>query len=268
MLRSVLSAVAALLLLPAAAFAKEVSQIEVCGVSGCKTVTDHAALARFGGGGGTPGAPPPVPGEYYRLTVTVAAGPGASFAGGRHSATWSAYYVPGAQVMRPTQENSIGEWQALSSRGARALDQAAAGTQPFPTPRLTMALIGSKRARNPQSYAKLYDVQSIGPAVPGKSDWLTISLRSKQPSPWTDGLSTLQYSPSAKVLQRDAEFIRVPDEMAARIAVGQSLAPPGSGGFPWLITCLAGVTLIALAALALAARRLRPRLFAGRPEPA
>jgi hypothetical protein len=266
MFRFLLAVAAALALLPASAFAKGVGQVQVCGASGCSEPSGQTDGGAFFGG--TPGAQPPALSDYYRLTFTIEAGPGATFVNGRKTATHSIYYVPSAGVTRQTADYGIGEWLALSPQSRQTLDRLAAGLKPFPKPTLTGALVGSRRVRNPGSYEQLYSIESAGLAVPGKSDWLTITLRSKRPSPWTDGFAVLQYSPSAKVLQRDGEFVRLPDALGPKLAAGHSLAPRRNG-FPWFVLIAAGLGIGALAVVVIiAAWRVRFRLLAGRPETA
>lgn len=238
------------------AAAKEISKVQLCGVSGCESMTDRSQTSAIAAGGSDNAAPPPALGAYYRLSFTVTAPPGASFSDGHRSATWSEYYVPDSKVLRQTGDG-MAQWFYLSPKAAGLLGTLAKSVKPFPKPKLSQVLIGTRRAKDPQSYGRLLGVRTAGLAVPGKSDWLTVTLRSSRPSPWTDGQNVLQYSPSARVLQRDAEFVRLPDGLAARVAAGRSLDLAGKG-FPWVLltTCLLGVA--AAVALARLASKRRP----------
>jgi hypothetical protein len=79
-------------------------------------------------------------------------------------------------------------------------------------------------------------------------DWVTISLETAKPTPWSAGAATLEYSPSKNVLWRGAEFLKVSSGLASQLEQRESLADgPDTGSFAWwaLLGGIAGSALIA-----------------------
>jgi hypothetical protein len=129
---------------PAAAPAKEVSEVSVCG-SGhqCTTYdrTDFKDLTFLAQDAG-PADPPAAPAPWYRVRFTV----DERADGGGH-ARWSVAYVPAADRLRVTDESGTGAWVALTPRAAAALRHAARGLPSFPAARLRGLDAGPPRPR-------------------------------------------------------------------------------------------------------------------------
>jgi hypothetical protein len=146
-------ALGAALILPAQAGAKNLTKVEICGVNECNTLTGPR-LRDFPEGGdpdGTIAAPAP----YYRIRFTVDAD--------GHEHEWNAYFIPSADRLAAPDERIGLAWMPLDDP---AMDDAAAGLKPYPRPDVTEVTIGSKHVRtNPESYFRLYTVESDGEAV-------------------------------------------------------------------------------------------------------
>jgi hypothetical protein len=92
-MRCAVVALVAVLALPAAAGAKEVTAVTVCGAHACTRLTDHASLDAFMHAGGMAEEAPSTPQRSYRLRVRVDE-PGAG-----HIEDWTAYWLPDAGLL-------------------------------------------------------------------------------------------------------------------------------------------------------------------------
>jgi hypothetical protein len=235
MKRSVVLTLTALAALaaPALAGAKEISKVELCGEDGCRTVTRAATLRDLLGNGESMSTTAAPPGPYYRVTMTA-----------RHEGnaeTWSIFYVPSGDRLALAD----GQWEQLTSRSAAAYEQATAGLEPHPAPRLERVLINDRAVEDPESYLVLFTAGTTDGAVPSSlAGWVPVDLRFHGETPWS-GKPYVFFSPSDGLLQRGIEIVRIPDEMAAGIRARESLAP--SDGFPW---ALAAAVALALALVA------------------
>jgi hypothetical protein len=116
------------------------------------------------------------------------------------------------------------------------LDRLTAGSRPFGVPRIARVLVAGRPVDDPASYARLFSLRAATNDYPDDGDWRTVRIETAEPSPWTTGAATLEYSPSKNVLWRGAEFISVPDALADRIESRSSLTRPvEEGSFPWLV---------------------------------
>jgi hypothetical protein len=97
--RTAVVLLAAVLALPAAAGAKEVTAVTVCGAHACTRLTDHASLDAFMHAGGMAEEAPGTPQRSYRLRVRVSE-PGA----GRIE-DWTAYWLPDAGLLASRDDN-------------------------------------------------------------------------------------------------------------------------------------------------------------------
>jgi hypothetical protein len=211
---AVLAALATALAFTASAPAKELVSLQICGASGCKTITDRVVLTN-GVLEGQVFARPPVASGFYSVKGTVDAGD--------RTITWEMYYVPSG-YMRGTTPGGEVSWLKLNALSAAFFRSASEGVEPFAKPVVTYARVGKRVARDPASYLRLYAIRSAGRRAPGKFDWIRIELRSKPPSPWTDGRNELEYSPSTRLLLRDGELVLLPKPVAKRVKRGLSLA--------------------------------------------
>ena len=126
--------VAAALIVPAAASAKEIKEGTVCGASGCVDVTDRELLMALVDGGGISSEPPQA-GPFYNVTVVMEAGPE------RHSI--ESQMVPSRDALRAGD----GTWMALPAAAKLALDEVLAGEDVKPYP--ASGLIGAAPAPDP-----------------------------------------------------------------------------------------------------------------------
>jgi hypothetical protein len=99
MRRAVVALIAALAL-PAAAGAKEVTAVTVCGADACTRATDHASRDAFMHAGGVAEEAPGTPQRSYRLRVSVDE-PGAG-----HVEDWIAYWLPDAGLLASRDEST------------------------------------------------------------------------------------------------------------------------------------------------------------------
>ena len=120
-------AIAAVALGPAAAAsAKEIDKVKVCGADGCHDVTDRTTMAVTDGGpptGWPDGATP-----FYRVKITMKEPGGASIPG------WSFLWVPAAELIG--QED--GTWTRPPSTTVDELKLATRGIEPLPAAKLAL----------------------------------------------------------------------------------------------------------------------------------
>jgi hypothetical protein len=122
-----------LLATPAAAAAKEVSKVSVCGMDRECVVydgSDFKSLTFLAHDAG-PTDPPAAAAPWYRVRFTVDA---REHGGGIES--WGVAYVPSADSLRVREEGGDFAWVALSPRTAVVLERAARDLPAFPRARL------------------------------------------------------------------------------------------------------------------------------------
>jgi hypothetical protein len=222
----------AALALPALAGAKEISKVEICGEEGCNTISGWANTKSLMGHGESMSATASPPGPYYRVTLSAKHEEGTE--------TWSIYYVPsGNRLALPD-----GQWEQLTGSTAAAYEDATSGLPPYPAPTLERVLIDGRAVEDPGSYLALFRVGSTGRALPSHlADWVPVDMRFRGETPWS-GDPYVFFSASDGLIQRGIEIVRIPDEMAANIRAGESLA---SDSFPWALAAVIALA-VALAA--------------------
>lgn len=120
------------LAIPAAAAAKEISKVSVCGAAGkCTTYdkSDHKNLMIFAESRG-PTDPPAEAASWYRVKLWMNH-PGEG--GGLEH--WSVAYIPSAQSIRARTDSGY-EWLYLNPEGQRAFRQAISGIRGLPASQL------------------------------------------------------------------------------------------------------------------------------------
>jgi hypothetical protein len=123
----VLLAIAAVALGPAAAAsAKEIDKVKVCGVDGCHDVSDQATMAVTDGG--PPTAWPDEATPFYRVKISVKVPEGESVPG------WSFLWVPAAQMIKQEDET----WTNPPSTTVDELDALTRGIKPLPASKLVL----------------------------------------------------------------------------------------------------------------------------------
>jgi hypothetical protein len=252
MKRIVVLAVIAVLAVPAAAQAKELTAVTFCGANACRTF-DHPSMDYASGGDGLL-EQVPAPASYYTVRLTV------DHEGNKDS--WQIFYLPGANMLGLQDERSHASFDTISGTPATLFRNAVRGLKPFAAPTITRVTVSGKAVDDPASYARLFTVRSSGEARIGDPDWQPILLTSSRPSPWTSE-ELLYFSPSTGILQRAGEFIKLPKELSSAIAAGGSLDAPssgGDGGFDWPLVSgsLAVMAVLTLATLVLIRRRTPP----------
>jgi hypothetical protein len=118
---------AAALLVPSAAGAKELSAATVCGAHRCATFHDRDTLQALAEGGNATTAPKRrAPFYSMRFTVKVE---------GASDGHWSIAYVPSAGLIRAGEEGDY-SWMDVAPAGRRALARVTRGLSPFPAGKL------------------------------------------------------------------------------------------------------------------------------------
>jgi hypothetical protein len=243
---------------------KEVESAKVCGPSDCTILKDREKAALLAEAE-APGSPPPAA-SFYTVELKIDAE--------GQTSTFTLYYVPSTRMARPAREQrgdagpSVPAWSKVTPAAARVLRDAARRLEPFPKPRLASVRIGAKTVVDgADSYLRLFELPRTSGALPGGlpvaySQW--IDLRSQEPSPWTDGSRDLSFSPSAGLLERGGQVVRIPEKLLSDLRAGRALSARDGGGFPW--PTLAGALAATLAGafvIALLLRRLRTPARAG-----
>lgn len=260
---------AAVLALPAPALAKQVSKLQVCGLSDCASTTDRGLLMRIGEGtNGSNRSDAPALQPYYRLVYTVTALPGESFGDGKNSFTFTNAYIPGARLVSGTDESDRPVWFPVSAEFAAELKTLAANVAPVPRPRIVGVTIGDKLATRPDTYARLF---TLAPdkrsSYVDAADWVPVTLRTSRPSPWTSHGPVLQFSPKTGVIDRGSYYYALPGSIAAEVSSGKALTAPADS-FPWDYVLFAALGVLFVAALgATLARRGHRVLPGGQPKP-
>jgi hypothetical protein len=127
------TAVLGMLAAPAAAPAKEISEVRVCGSHECATYdkSDFKSLMFLAQDAG-PTDPPAAAAPWYRVRFTVDE---REHGGG--FARWTVAYVPSADTLRVEDDSGGSTWVALNPRAAAALERAARSLPALPRARLT-----------------------------------------------------------------------------------------------------------------------------------
>lgn len=213
--------------------------LELCGPQACGSVLDPSVIEAVPTRSDSVlrRAAPAAPAPYYQLELVVQGG-GASIVPG-------AFYVRTADEVRVAEPVTRAVWARLPPHVAAALHAATDHVKPYPLPRIQTVIVGRRRARDPQSYLRLY-------AIPGKpaSDpagprptvdavhgfrtwqrwyakvrrlWLPIVSSSPVASPWTGDSTDVWISKRGALLERDREVVRVDAGFAARVRQALSL---------------------------------------------
>jgi hypothetical protein len=126
-MRCAVVVVLAALAVPAAAGAKEITAVSVCGAHACTHLTDRASLDAFMRAGGMAEEAPARPQRSYRLRVRVSE-PGAG-----HVEDWTAYWLPDTGLLASRDEGTGSLlFTAVDPPLARVLGRAARGNAARP----------------------------------------------------------------------------------------------------------------------------------------
>ena len=249
-MRRLLLVVLVALVLPAAAQAKEITGVAVCGPTSCKDA-DVAGFGHAGPFGGASAGPPK--GRFYRLELRV-----------DDQVAGRLYYEPVSGLVAHEDHPRTFVWTRLAPPLASAVKDAAERVEPFPPPRVTGARVGGTRvAGDASTYGALLRVDGP-PVVPKTSaDAVAIVLEATSPNPWTE-VRLLWYPEDSVLFRSPGTYVRLPDGLAADVAAARPLGDRdgGSTTVPWLAVAVAIAGALVLVGLAFR-RTLRPA-----PKPA
>jgi hypothetical protein len=204
---------------------------QICGASGCRTVTD--SQARLLAGEIDPRQTPldrvaPAPPSNFYAVELFAGRAAESESLGR------LYYVPAERAIRPSWD-ARPAWRTLGA--ARRLEALVADLEPFPRPVIVEARVDGKKAARPSSYLTLFSVPAqaqsgdpvsvflaAGDVQQVWRDWMFIELVSARPSPWTDDTTELWLERDGQRLIRDGQTISLADDVAHAIHRRQAVA--------------------------------------------
>ncbi|MDQ2983719.1 MAG: hypothetical protein M3R70_07320 [Actinomycetota bacterium] len=219
MRKALLATVALALLAPASAAAKELVKVQVCGSAACAATADKTVIGKIAGNEGGAVARTPALAPYYKLEYTIDI-PAEEGGGGQE--TFSAYYVPGVGVQSAPDEHGNASWFELGPDAQATLMQLAKGLQPLPKPQITGVTVGSMRVSSPATYERLLTLRGHR-TLRAVRDWRRVRFQTDRPSPWSDGVTALRFSPKRGFIYRDGRAHVLPRAMAARIKAGQGL---------------------------------------------
>jgi hypothetical protein len=250
----------AALLYPAAAAAKSVQGVELCGSDGCQSKqTTDAALFAEGGNGPFAGlggiVQPAKPSPWYRGALLLGEK-------GKVFGRIRFFYVPGANLLvQPGDGNEQPAWWPGQPNLRKIVAALAARVTPFDPPRDVRVSVDGRQVVDPRSYLRLYTIGARTDRFPTEEEGVGLSFTSRTATPWTTGNYMVLY-PKSHLLIRDGQMVAVSPTISDRVVRGASL---DGGGSRWLIAALMGAVLAAaLSALAVVVRRARP---APRPVP-
>lgn len=237
--RKLCALVALALLFPAAAPAKWMGDLRMCGASGCRTIERHlghdhwpllSALSTWPSSEG-----PARPAAFYRITIVPLDSRGRPDLDAQSTPI---YFVPSARLARNEDGRGGVFWTRLD-RIPEQLAEAVRKLRPFPAPRLTRVVVGDRVAKDPQSYLRLFRLPAprrrvrdpAGPK-PGElpttgeivSYWervgrhfIPIQLTSRRDTPWTDFNVSLWVGRRLDLIIRDGEIVPIPGALAERV---------------------------------------------------
>jgi hypothetical protein len=122
-----LIASAAILAVPAAASAKEITKVRACGTDGCVTTTD-AAILRGLTNGGPPTVPPPMRGGVISLRSSVSDG-------SKTVAHFTSWWVPSLRLLVVED----GTWMSLPAPSLAAMQRVTADLKPLPASKIGLS---------------------------------------------------------------------------------------------------------------------------------
>jgi hypothetical protein len=235
----------ALLLVPGAAQAKWTGDLRMCGANGCRTIDRHlehdswpllASLTTWPSDAGAA-----APGPFYRLTIVPLDERGRPNLSAQSEPI---FLVPKQHLARNSDGRGGVFWVRLA-RIPEPLAKAARALRPFPAPRVTRALVGSRVVDDPHSYLRLLRLPSpraliADPAGPRPgvepttgaivSYWervrrvfMPIRLESRRETPWSDFNASLWVGRRLDLIMRDGEIVRIPHALAERVRRADSL---------------------------------------------
>lgn len=142
----------AALALPAAAPAKGVVKVVVCGADGCTNVTSKARDTHLMDLGGATGGPTANGPGFVRLRVSIGEG-------GRSRVTVRQLYVPARDIIATREDGGGWVWTAALPDTSRILRRISRGVDPIPASRLPAAALRTAPATTPRPAPKPVSTQ-------------------------------------------------------------------------------------------------------------
>jgi hypothetical protein len=211
---------------PAAAAAKELHSVSVCGPSGCATLAAGPQLRALAS---TLGTQPhsvlrSVPlSQYYRVDLRIR--------GDHEIGHFGFFFVP-PNLLRPAEGDGVDTpFNALPPAAARVLSSLAARVGAFPAPRVVEARVDGERVGDPGRYGALFHALPPADGLAANAS-VQILLTPDRPNPWFRTGRPLLYAPDRRVLVLDRP-LHVPDELADAIARDAHLRSTASSGVSW-----------------------------------
>jgi hypothetical protein len=235
-MKRLLAALVVVLALPAAAQAKEINALAVCGPDACEDVdmTGFGHHDPIAGDSATQAGPPAS--DFLRIDFTVDGQAGA----------FSVFYEPRSGLVALEGRPGHVEWARLDPRIATAVKDAAKRVETFPAPRVTGVSVGDREvAGDPSSYLPLLTLEGAFVLPKTNEDAVSIQFEATDPNPWTE--ATILYYPRDEVILRGGTFVKLPGGLAADIQAARALGTASGGTtVPWLPigVALAGAVLL------------------------
>jgi hypothetical protein len=167
-MRRLVSAIvlAAVLAVPAAAAAKQVTGATVCGADGCVRTRD-AAVLRGLMNGGPPTVPPTAGAPVLRVRAAVSERPG-----GRVRARFTTWWVPSQRLLVAADGSSM----RLDPLAVRSLVKITHGMAPLPATRMGRAAGRSEPLAGPPPQIRPAPAPAVAVSTGGGADWLLIAV--------------------------------------------------------------------------------------------
>ena len=192
---------------------------QLCGASACVVITTDAELVAinlFYGDARLVAPPSAEPSDFYLLRWQYP-----------DEAPGSAYFIDASGVVRlgrgaPGPFSAGGYWLQPNAPTLAALRRLSGGLEPVHAPAPLRVTVGGRRARDPASYSRLWQVGAAAiPVHPG--GWIRVRITTVTPTPWSDASTDVEVARRGGWLARDGTFFRVPARFAARIRARKSL---------------------------------------------
>jgi hypothetical protein len=239
--RTLVAALAVVLLVPAAAQAKGLSRVKVCGPDECR----DAGVVPFGAEepiDTSQSGLAPAPGPYYELRL--------SFEHGGQSQ--GIFYEPRSGLASYAEDFGTTVWASLAPPFAGAVKHAARNIEAFPAPRLSAVYVGDRRvAGDPSTYLALFEAKGPFVVPDARAGFEWIRFESTDANPWTQ--TPLAFYPQDGVLLTGPRYVKLEAGLAADIAHARPLGGGAGGGTttPWIAlgTAVTGLLILLLIGL-------------------
>jgi hypothetical protein len=177
---------------------------QVCGSSGCATLSDETQtpVRLFGVPPSTPTIAPPLPAPYFVIR----------FADIDESL---AYWVPSASAIRIVPQNAPAAWVATLPAEEALLRDKTAGLRAYAPPTRVTAYVDYEPVKSASGWLKLATIGKPA-TLTAPRKWLEIWFVGGR-SPWNDGRLQLRISRTGNYLMRDGVTVALPKQIADRV---------------------------------------------------